>query len=118
MRKGLGTIFGSCLVLLTGAAVAQPAEDYAPGALALSAMERQDWAAAERALTSGSAKDAGQLINLGEVYYRSGRPTQAAAAWRAAAEAKPVLVYTRDGRVVSTADLAREALARRELGGR
>lgn len=87
---------------------------YAPGALALAAIERGDWARAEILLTDasrGSASDPARLINLGKVYWETGRPEQARAAWRRAlASNQAVDVETMGGRTVSTLQLAREAL--------
>ncbi|HYN45128.1 MAG TPA: hypothetical protein VES64_00385 [Allosphingosinicella sp.] len=88
---------------------------YAPGALAVAAIERQDWARAERLLldtSRGSADDPARLINLGEVYWRTGREAEALSVWRRAlASDRQFEVETMGGRAVSTAQLAREALA-------
>jgi len=87
---------------------------YAPGALAVAAIERGDWARAEALLTDtsrGAADDPARLINLGKVYWETGRPDQARAAWRRAiASGQAFEVDTVGGRTVSTAQLAREAL--------
>ena len=87
---------------------------YAPGALALAAIERQDWARAEQLLTDtsrGNAEDPARLINLGEVYWRTGREGEALSAWRRAlASGRHLQVETLGGRTLSTAQLAREAL--------
>jgi cytochrome c-type biogenesis protein CcmH/NrfG len=89
---------------------------YAPGALALAAIERQDWTRAERLLldaSRGDAEDPARLINLGEVYWQTGRHGEAIAAWRRAlASDRPADVETRGGRWVTTDQLAREALSR------
>lgn len=88
---------------------------YAPGALAVAAIERQDWARAEQLLLDtgrGSAEDPARLINLGEVYWRTGREAEALSVWRQAlASDRQFEVETMGGRAVSTAQLAREALA-------
>lgn len=88
---------------------------YAPGALAVAAIERGDWARAERLLldtSRGSAEDPARLINLGEVYWRTGRQGQALTVWRRAlASDRHFAVETMGGREVTTAQLAREALA-------
>jgi Flp pilus assembly protein TadD len=87
---------------------------YAPGTLAVAAIERGDWTRAEALLTDarrGAADDPARLINLGKVYWETGRPEQARAAWRRAmASSQAVEVDTMGGRTVSTARLAREAL--------
>jgi len=88
---------------------------YAPGTLAVAAIERQDWARAEQLLTDtsrGNAEDPARLINLGEVYWRTGREGEALTVWRralASGDNKPV--ETTGGRMVTTEQLAREALA-------
>ena len=87
---------------------------YQPGALAVAAIDRQDWARAETLLTDtqrGDAADPARLINLGKVYWETGRQDQARALWRRAASMSPVEIETTGGRSVSTAVLAREALA-------
>ena len=93
---------------------------YRPGALAIAAIERQDWPRAEILLTDtqrGSAEDPARLINLGKVYWETGRRDQARALWRRAAAMDPVEVETMGGRSVSTVVLAREALAAYGAGG-
>ena len=93
---------------------------YQPGALAVAAIERQDWARAELLLTDarrGDVEDPGRLINLGKVYWETGRQDQARALWRRAAAMQPVEIETVGGRSVSTALLAREALAAYGAGG-
>ena len=87
---------------------------YQPGALAVAAIERQDWPRAEQLLGDtqrGSTADPARLINLGKVYWETGRQDQARALWRRAAAMDPVDVETAGGRSISTAVLAREALS-------
>jgi Tfp pilus assembly protein PilF len=88
---------------------------YAPGALAVAAIERRDWARAEALLTDasrGNAEDPARLINLGEVYWRTGRQSEALTVWRRAlSSGHGFQVETMGGRLVSTEQLAREALA-------
>ena len=87
---------------------------YPTGSLALAAIERGDWATAERLLTDDrqiAAHDPARLINLGRVYEATGRHELALAAWRQALAAPPVEVETLGGRLVRTDQLAREALA-------
>ena len=86
---------------------------YRPGALAVAAIERQDWTRAEQLLNDrqrGTTEDPARLINLGKVYWETGRQDQARALWRRAAAMEPVDVETAGGRSISTAVLAREAL--------
>ena len=78
------------------------------------AIHNGDLARAETLLTSRrlDRSDPVRLINLGAVYWLSGRHDQAVAAWRDALAA-PVQydVQTANGRMRSTDELAREALA-------
>jgi Flp pilus assembly protein TadD len=106
------------LAPIASVAVAAPAPraevGYPVGSLALSAIERGDWATAERLLTQDSRianDDPARLINLGRVYIATGRTGEALAVWRQAAEAAPAEVETAGGRVVTTDQLAREAIA-------
>ena len=87
---------------------------YAPGTLAVAAIERGDWARAEALLTDRrlNADDPARLINLGEVYWQTGRQGEALSAWRRALASRDQFdVETIGDRVVSTEQLAREALA-------
>ena len=90
---------------------------YAPGTLAVAAIERGDWARAEALLTDRrlNGDDPARLVNLGEVYWATGRRGEALSAWRRAlASTSHFEVETLDGRTVSTADVARAALARHD----
>jgi hypothetical protein len=94
---------------------------YAPGTLAVAAIERGDLARAEALLTDSrlSADDPARLINLGEVYWRTGRQGEALSAWRRAlASDNHFEVETMGGRTVSTETLAREALAAHDTAQR
>ena len=87
---------------------------YQPGALAVAAIDRGDWSRAEQLLTDthrGSADDPARLINLGKVYWETGRQDQARMLWRRAAAMQPIEVETVGGRTVTTVTLAQEALA-------
>jgi hypothetical protein len=87
---------------------------YAPGTLAVAAIQRGDWTRAEALLTDRrlNADDPARLINLGEVYWQTGRQGEALSAWRRAlASPNQFDVETVDDRTVSTEQLAREALA-------
>ena len=87
---------------------------YPTGSLALAAIERGDFIAAERLLTQDrriAADDPARLINLGHVYMATGRAGEALAAWRQAmASSDPVEVETLGGRTARTDQLARQAL--------
>lgn len=88
---------------------------YPTGSLAVAAIERGDWATAERLLTRDSplsADDPARLINLGRVYMETDRPEEALAAWRRAlAASSHGEVETLDGRSARTDAIARDALA-------
>lgn len=99
----------------TSAPVTYVEQGYPMGSLAVAAIERGDWATAEKALMEErgvGANNPARLINLGKVYMETGRPGQAATAWRlAAASDGHHEVMTRSGEMVSTRELARRALA-------
>jgi tetratricopeptide (TPR) repeat protein len=89
---------------------------YPTGSLAVAAIERGDWATAERLLTEDgqlSQNNPARLINLGRVYAETGRTSDALNMWRRALEA-PVQsdVETADGRTSRTDEIARQAIAR------
>ena len=104
--------------MIPAMALAQSVEEgYPRGGLAVAAIERGDWARAEALLNDGRVDraDPARLINLGQVYANTGREGEALAVWREAlASSRHVQVETLGGRWVSTAELAREALARHE----
>ena len=91
-------------------------QGYQRGALGVAALDRGDWTAAEAQLSElrGIRKDdPARLINLGKVYAETGRVGDAVTVWKLALESdRQFEVTTAQGRVVSTAQLAREALAR------
>jgi len=82
--------------------------------LAVAAIQQGDLARAEALLTDRrlDADDPVRLINLGDVYWLSGRQSDAVAAWRRAlASRNQYDVETVGGRLLSTDQIAREALA-------
>lgn len=87
---------------------------YPVGSLAFAAIERGDWATAERLLTVDrrvADDDPARLVNLGRVYIATGRTAEAIAVWRRAlASPNPVEVETLGGRTAMTDQLARQAL--------
>ncbi|HYW14648.1 MAG TPA: hypothetical protein VE891_00650 [Allosphingosinicella sp.] len=91
-------------------------QGYQRGALAVSAIDRGDWTAAETRLSdlrSLRSDDPARLINLGKVYAETGRVGDAVTVWQLALASKRQFeVVTGEGRIVSTDQLAREALAR------
>jgi Tfp pilus assembly protein PilF len=87
---------------------------YARGTLAVAALERGDWSRAEQLLTARDLdqQDPARLINLGRVYWATGREGEALSTWRRAlASGRHFEVETLAGRLVSTETLAREILA-------
>ena len=115
MKIALLTLVLAPIATVCAAAPAPRAEvGYPTGSLALSAIERGDWATAERLLTQESRianDDPARLVNLGRVYMATGRTGEAMAVWHQAAAAAPVEVETAGGRIMTTDDLAREAIA-------
>ena len=117
MRKS--ALAALAAIALSACAGKQPGmmveQGYQRGALGVGAISREDWAAAERNIseaTSLRADDPARLINLGRVYMATGRRGEALSAWRLAlASDRPVMVETINGETISTADLARRALA-------
>lgn len=113
------TLLGLACLSLSACAANQSAglveNGYNPGALAVAAIDRQDWDRAEALLMQLNGveeNDPARLINLGKVYLETGRPGMALTAWRKAlASDRHEMVETIDGRWVSTEDLARQALA-------
>jgi hypothetical protein len=82
--------------------------------VAAQAIQQGDLARAEALLTDRrlDADDPVRLINLGDVYWLADRQSEAVAAWRQAlASRNQYDVETAGGRLLSTYDIAREALA-------
>jgi len=120
--KTFAYLAAAAFALTATAVSAQSVESgYPRGSLAVAAIERGDLARAEALLKDdelGATRDPARLINLGEVYMRTGRSAEALAAWRAAlASTRHTEVETLGGRWMSTRELAREALARYETAG-
>jgi Tfp pilus assembly protein PilF len=106
--------FSLCATMASGQSVET---GYARGTLAVAAIERGDWARAEALLTDPrlNPDDPARLVNLAQVYWATGRPSEALGAWRRAlASPSQFEAETLDGRTVSTADIARAALARHD----
>lgn len=107
----------SLLASFAAPAAAQTVEhEYPLGSLAVSAIERQDWSAAERLLNESKGvrrSDPARLINLGRVYMATGRPEMARDAFeRAFASTRHTEVETMSGQIVSTRELSRLGLQR------
>jgi hypothetical protein len=107
----------SVLAFFAASAPAQTVENgYPMGSLAVAAIERQDWATAERLLNQPSTisrDDPARLINLGRVYLATGRADLARDAFsRAFASNRHSEVETLSGQIISTRELSRLALQR------
>jgi hypothetical protein len=115
--KSLSSIALGGLGLSASAMAAQPpatVTGYGSDPLGVTAIQQGDLARAEAALTARrlDAGDPVRLINLGDVYWLAGRQSDAISAWRRAlASHDQYDVLTVGGRVLSTYDIAREALA-------
>ncbi len=113
-------------ITLSGCATSSPGQfveqGYERGALGVAAIDRGDYVSAESQLNQlrgVGQNDPARLINLGNVYMETGRPALALSAWRLALAAEDHFeVETRDGRIVSTDELARKALAMYDPGMR
>ena len=115
-RLSLIVLAASCLAV-PAVAQARPQDTItvrASDPFGAGAIQSGDLARAEALLTSRhfESNDPVRLINLGAVYWLSGRHDAAVTAWREAL-ASPVQydVQTAGGRLRSTDELAREALA-------
>lgn len=113
--KTLSLLALAALSFTATAVSAQAVENgYGRGTLAVAAIDRGDWSRAEALLTDPrlDSEDPARLLNLGQVYWEQGREGEALSAWRRAlASSRHFEVETLAGRTVSTAQLAREALA-------
>lgn len=118
MRKS--SLSALAAIALSACAGEQPGlmveQGYQRGALGVAAIDRGDWTAAEAQLSELRglrSDDPARLINLGKVYAETGRVDDAVTVWRLALASKRQFeVVTAEGRIVSTDQLAREALAR------
>lgn len=112
--RSLIALGGLCFSASAMAAPPATTTVYAPDPFAAAAIQRGDLARAETLLNDRrlDAGDPVRLINLGAVYWLSGRQNEAIAAWRRALASRVQYdVETAGGRNRSTDDLAREALA-------
>lgn len=114
MKAALFLLLAAAPVAAASAATAVE-EGFERGSLGVAAIDRGDWAAAERALMAHRGMDAdnpARLINLGRVYMATGRSGLAISAWQQArASDRHFKVATLDGRYVSTREVAERALA-------
>jgi hypothetical protein len=116
----IAPLAAAAAIALTGCATADQGQlveqGYERGALGVAALDRGDWTSAEAQLSDLRgirSDDPARLINLGKVYAETGRVGDAVTVWQLAlASNRQFEVVTAQGRVVSTDQLAREALAR------
>jgi hypothetical protein len=108
----LGGLFVSASAMAAQAPVTVTGHGADP--LGVAAIQQGDLARAETLLTDRrlDAGDPGRLINLGDVYWLAGRQSDEIGAWRRALASRDQYdVETVAGRLLSTYDIAREALA-------
>lgn len=120
MNRGIGRAAVAALMMLGGFSSGACAQQYRTeigypeGALGLAAIQDGDMARAEAQLTATQgteASDPARLINLGQVYARTGRYEEAARAYKAAMNSTESFeVLLTDGREMSTREAARLAL--------
>jgi len=114
--KALSLISLGGFCVSASAMAAQPpvtVTGYGSDPLGVTAIQQGDLARAEAALNARrlDAGDPVRLINLGDVYWLAGRQSDAIAAWRRALASRDQYdVQTVGGRMLSTYDIAREAL--------
>jgi hypothetical protein len=102
---------------ISGTAMAQPSDTItvrAADPFAAAAIQSGDYARAEALLNARhfDMDDPVRLLNLGAVYWNTGRHDAAIASWRRALASRVQYdVQTAGGRLRSTDELAREALA-------
>lgn len=100
-------------------AAAQVAEvGYPRGSLGFEALASADYATAERQLRSSAVRrnDPALLINIGQVYARTGRSAEAAEMFRRALRAREVQLLLASGHSMSSRDAASRALRALEPG--
>lgn len=116
MKKRFLMVAGAALTMVSPAMAngSGPMEvGYVRGSLALPEMADGQLNRAEQILAAQSAEDAqdpARLINLGVVYVRLGRLSDAHAAFAAAQRSEDVTLILSDGRERSSRDIAREKL--------
>ena len=114
-RLAIVSVLSLVLALPTGAIATAPSEvGYTQGSLAVSDLASGRLERAEQILTPQSledARDPARLINIGIVYARSGRLTEARSAFLAAQRVPEEALVLSDGRETSSRVAAGEQLA-------
>lgn len=94
----------------------------APAYLGVAAIDREDWALAEKQLNAAPVEqweDPARLVNLGKVYMATNRPGLALATWERALKSRSHYdVRLKDGSTASTAEVAHTALDRYRYASR
>jgi tetratricopeptide (TPR) repeat protein len=103
-------------VCLASAAVAEPGGEigYPKGSLGYDALVSANYSAAERQILSDSRiakNDPARLINLGQVYAKTGRTAEAIRVLEQAMRAEDIELILANGEVVGSREAARKALA-------
>lgn len=109
-------VIGTALLLPASVSAQQVENGYPVGSLAVAAIERQDWATAERLLADNKRldrSDPARLLNLARVYLATDRTAEAVAVWQQVlASGRNEQVETGAGVFTSTDKIARHALSR------
>lgn len=113
MKLGLMLLPSACFAC---AAFANPAGEigYPKGSLGYDALIKANYAAAERQILSDnrtSRNDPAKLINLGQIYWKTGRADEAIRVLEAVAQAEEVELILANGKIIGSRDAARKALA-------
>lgn len=120
MKIGAAIIALTAWSLTAGTASATPSEvGYASGTLAVADLMEGRLDRAEHVLAAQNAEDArdpARLINLGIVYARSGRVQEARNTFAAVNTVPDQSLILSDGREISSRVVAREQMARLNLG--
>lgn len=103
------------LAALAGAAVAQPSGEigYPQGSLGYDALVNANYTSAERQILADSRvakNDPARLINLGQIYAKTGRTDEAIKVLEQAMRAEEMELILANGEVVGSRQAARRAL--------
>lgn len=111
--RAIGIAVAAAFVLSAAPTAAQQSEiGYPEGSLAFQALAAGDYAKAERQLRKSAVdrNDPALLINLGQLYARTNRPSEAADMFRRAYQAEEIELVLRSGRPMSSREAAARAL--------
>lgn len=113
MKLGLLLLSVACVA---SAAIANPAGEigYPVGSLGYDALVKANYEAAERQILSDSRiakNDPARLINLGQIYWKTGRTDMAIRVLEEAARSEDMELILANGEVIGSRDAARKTLA-------